>query len=396
MPRAFLVVLDSVGIGAAPDAAAYGDAGANTLAHLAAAAGGLRVPVLQRLGLGNIPALLPDGMALAGVPPADPPEARFGALRERSRGKDTTTGHWELAGLLLEEGFPVFPPGPPAFPPDLVDAFAQRTGRAVLGNRAASGTQIIQELGDAQRTTGAWIVYTSADSVFQIAAHEAVIPLEELYAACRVARVLCDPYRIGRVIARPFVGPSAGAYTRTENRRDFSLPPPGPTILDHLQAAGIRTVTVGKLDDVFVNRGISTAIHVENNPDAAQAVLECTAHGAPLFVFANLIDFDMLFGHRRDAPGYARALEEADAFFARLLPRLGPEDLLLITADHGNDPTFRGTDHTREYVPLLAYTPGTPGGSVGIRNGFFDVAQSLAAWFGLPPMEHGAAFLEPM
>jgi phosphopentomutase len=393
MPRAFLVVLDSVGIGAAPDAADYGDSGANTLGHVAAAAGGLRLPVLQRLGLGNIPALLPDGLALAGVPPADPPQACYGALRELSRGKDTTTGHWELAGLLLADGLPVFPPGPPAFPAELLDAFAHRTGRAVIGNRAASGTEIIQELGEAHRETGAWIVYTSADSVFQVAAHEAVIPLDALYAGCRIARELCDPYRVGRVIARPFVGERAGAFTRTENRRDFSLPPPGPTILDRARAAGIRTVTVGKLDDVFVNRGIDEALHVENNPDAAQAVLECATRRTPLFVFANLIDFDMLFGHRRDAAGYARALEEADVFFGRLLPLLGDGDLLLITADHGNDPTFRGTDHTREFVPLLAYAPGRPGGSVGIRNGFFDVAQSLAAWFGLPPMEHGVAFL---
>jgi phosphopentomutase len=391
--RAFVIVLDSVGIGAAPDAADYGDDGANTLAHLAAAVGGLALPTLQSLGIGNVPPLLPGGLPIQGVPPAAAPRAGYGALRERSRGKDTTTGHWEMAGLYLPEGFALMPPGPPSFPPALIHEFERRTGRGVLANRAASGTAIIQELGPEQQRTGRWIVYTSADSVFQIAAHEEVIPLAELYRACELARELCNPLRIGRVIARPYVG-APGAYRRTENRRDFSFPLPELTILDRLQAAGVAVVTVGKLDDIFARRGITEAIHVENNPDAQAAVLRLAAErSGPLFVFANLIDFDMLYGHRRDAAGYARALERADSFLGELLPRLQPPDLLIVTADHGNDPTFRGTDHTREFVPLLAFQPSASGRPLGIRDGFYDLAQSLAAFFGLPALPRGVRFV---
>jgi phosphopentomutase len=391
--RAFLIVLDSVGIGEAPDAAAYGDVGANTLGHMAAAVGGLKTPTLQRLGLGNIPALLPSGMPIAGCPPAAVPLASFGAMRERSQGKDTTTGHWEMAGLWLEHGFAVFPHAAPSFPPELLEPFVQRTARHVIGNKAASGLAIIDELGPQQMKTGAWIVYTSADSVFQIAAHEEVIPLAELYRGCEIARELCDPHRIGRVIARPFVG-RPGAFRRTENRRDFSYPLPEPTLLDRLSGAGVHTVTVGKLDDVFAGRGIDEKVHVENNADAQSAVIAlAAARPGPLFVFANLIDFDMLYGHRRDAAGYAGALSRADAFLGDLVNRLGPDDAMLITADHGNDPTFRGSDHTREYVPLLSYRPGQIGRSLGIRDGFYDIARSLCGYFGLPPMPRGAAFL---
>jgi len=391
--RAFLIVLDSVGIGEAPDAADYGDTGANTLGHLSAAAGGLRVPTLQRLGLGNIPALLPLGIPITGCPPAAQPAASFGALRERSQGKDTTTGHWEMAGLLLEHGFALFPKGPPSFPAELIDAFERRTGRRTIGNKAANGLAIIDELGPQQLREGAWIVYTSGDSVFQIAAHEGTIPLPELYRGCAVARELCDPYRVGRVIARPYVG-APGAFRRTENRRDFSYPLPGLTILDRLSAHGVPTVTVGKLDDVFAQRGITESIHVENNADAQTALLTlAAARPGPLFVFANLIDFDMLYGHRRDAPGYATALERTDAFMADLLPRLGSDDVLIITADHGNDPTFKGSDHTREYVPLLVYRTGRPGQSLGIRDGFYDIAASVAAFCGLQPLPHGTSFL---
>ena len=391
--RSFLIVLDSVGIGEAPDAADYGDAGANTLGHLSAAVGGLRVPEFQRLGLGNIPPLLPLGMPIAGCPPAVQPAACFGALRERSQGKDTTTGHWEMAGLLLEHGFTLFPKGPPSFPPTLIDAFERRTGRRAIGNKAASGLAIIDELGPRQLREGAWIVYTSADSVFQIAAHEGTIPLDELYRGCAVARELCDPLRVGRVIARPYIG-TPGAFHRTENRRDFSYPLPGPTILDRLLAQGLHTVTVGKLDDVFAKHGIAESIHVENNADAQAALLTLAAtRPGPLFVFANLIDFDMLFVHRRDAAGYAGALEKTDAFMAEFVARLQPDDLAIVTADHGNDPTFRGSDHTREYVPLLVYRPGRPGRSLGIRDGFYDIAVSLAAFHGLPPLARGVSFL---
>ncbi len=393
--RAFVIVLDSVGIGAAPDAADYGDTGANTLGHLAAAVGGLRAPTLARLGLGNIPTLLPGGVTIAGVPPAQTPLASFGAMQEVSRGKDTTTGHWEIAGLQMTEGFHLFPPGPPSFPPALLQEFERRTGRRTIGNRAASGTQIIEELGETQMRDGCWIVYTSADSVFQIAAHETVIPLPELYAGCAVARELCNPYVVGRVIARPYVGPHAGAFRRTQNRRDFSYPLPEVTVLERIRDAGVPVITVGKLDDIFAGRGISESRHVENNPDACDILMECVADPRPCFVFANLIDFDMLYGHRRDAAGYARAIEDADLFLSRFLPALRPDDVLIITADHGNDPTFSGTDHTREYVPLIVHRPAHPGHSLGIRQGFYDVAQSLAAFFRLPPVPRGQAFLGP-
>jgi phosphopentomutase len=350
--------------------------------------------VFARLGLGNIPPILPGGLAIRGVPPAAAPTASYGAMREVSAGKDTTTGHWEMAGLELKHGFHVFPPGPPAFPADLLRAFEQRTGRASIGNKAASGTRIIEELGREHLRTGAWIVYTSADSVFQIAAHEQVIPLDELYRGCATARELCTPLRVGRVIARPFVG-EPGGFTRTENRRDFSFPLPEDTILDRLQAAGIATTTVGKLDDIFDRHGIGRSLHVENNADAMTALLSlAAAPDARGFVFANLIDFDMLYGHRRDAAGYAGALTRTDAFLGEFIGRMRRGDVLIVTADHGNDPTFAGTDHTREFVPLLVYTPGRPGRSLGIRNGFFDIAQSLATFFHAPPMPRGVSFLQ--
>ena len=393
--RIFLIVFDSVGIGAAPDAEAYGDAGANTLGHIATAVGGLALPTLQRLGLGNIPGSIGGMPPLAGVPPADVPLGAFGAMREVSHGKDTTTGHWEMAGLQLDEGFAVFPDAEPAFPADLTDTFIRETGRGILGNRAASGTRIIAQLGPEHAATGKWIVYTSADSVFQIAAHEAVIPLDELYAACRKARVLCNPYQVGRVIARPFIG-EPGHYTRTQDRRDFSYPLPEPCILDAVRDAGITTVTVGKLDDIFPTP-ITRTCHVENNADAQDWLLCLAKEPAdnPMFVFANLIDFDMLFGHRRDPAGYAAALARTDGFLAQFLPLLAPDDVMMITADHGNDPTFPGTDHTREYAPLLVYRPASSlaGRDLGVRNGFYDIAQSVAAAFRLPPMPRGASFL---
>ncbi|MDD5676681.1 MAG: phosphopentomutase [Kiritimatiellae bacterium] len=387
-----LIVLDSVGIGAAPDAAEYGDAGANTLAHLAEAVGGIHLPNLQRLGLGNIPALIYPGAALCGVPAAEQPMAGYGAMREVSKGKDTTTGHWEIAGLELFRGFHLFPKGPPSFPPELVATFEQKTGRRLIGNQAASGTAIIQELGERQMREGAWIVYTSADSVFQIAAHEEIISLSELYRACETARALCNPYQIGRVIARPFLG-RPGDFRRTENRRDYSYPLPEPTVLDRLKAADVPVIGVGKIEDIFAHQGLTRSFHTNTTSASQQQVLEL-AHGRPGgLIFANFIDFDMLYGHRRDARGYATALEQTDRYFGDLLAVLRPVDWLIITADHGNDPTFHGTDHTREYVPLLAYQPGRHGRSLGIRHGFYDVAQSMATIFGLPPMPRGVSFV---
>ncbi len=390
--KAYLIVLDSVGIGAAPDADAYGDAGANTLAHIGQAVGGLKLPTLQSLGLGNIPPLLPGGLPIPGVPPASPATGGFGAMRERSTGKDTTTGHWEMAGLLMEKGFHLFPHDYPSFPASLIQEFERRTGRQTLGNKAASGLAIIDELGPRQMAKGDWIVYTSGDSVFQIAAHEGVIPLAELYAGCQIARELCNPYVVGRVIARPYIG-IPGAFKRTENRRDFSYPLPEPTILDRLSGSGIPVITVGKLDDIFAGNGIMESFHVENNPDAEKSILKLADRPGPFLCFANLIDFDMLYGHRRDAPGYASALERTDLFLGTLIPKLAPDDLLIITADHGNDPTFKGTDHTREFVPLLTRGKGQHNRSLGIRDGFYDIAQTLAVGFGIPPLSRGISFL---
>lgn len=392
LQRAFLIVLDSCGIGAAPDAADYGDEGSATLPHLAEAVGGIELPAMQSLGLGHIPGILPGGIPIRGVAPSDPPRASWGAMRERSEGKDTVTGHWEIAGLYMRPGFALFPPAPPSFPPGTIAEFSRRTGRPVIGNKASNGMAIIHELAEEQRRTGAWIVYTSADSVFQICAHEDVIPLPELYRGCEIAREMCNPLRVGRVIARPFVG-GPGAYRRTENRRDYAFQPAEPTILERLKDAGIEVCAVGKIEDIFAHRGISRSEHTGNNAAGMRAVEAFAAGLDRGLVFANFVDFDMHFGHMRDAAGYANALREADAWLAGFLPTLRPDDVLILTADHGNDPTFRGSDHTREFVPLLVYRPGHEGVGLGIRDGFYDIAQSLASAFGLPSLPRGLPFL---
>jgi len=389
--RAVLIVLDSCGIGAAPDAAEYGDEGSATIPHTAEAVGGLALPVLGALGLGNIPALRGAG-PIRGVPPAAAPLASYGAMEERSQGKDTVTGHWEIGGLVMRPGFALFPPDPPSFPPSMVAEFERRTGRAVIGNRAANGVAIMNELGDEHLRTGAWILYTSADSVFQLCAHEEIVPLPEFYRGCEIARELCDPLRVGRVIARPFVG-APGAFRRTENRRDFAYRPSEPTLLERLVSAGVDVCAVGKIEDIFAHRGITRSNHTGNNRDSQKAVGDFLAGLDRGLVFANFIDFDMLHGHMRDAPGYAAALEQVDGWLGRFLPTLRPDDLLILTADHGNDPTFRGSDHTREHVPLLAYRPGRPGRPLGIRDGFMDVAASIAAYFGIPAPPRGTSFL---
>lgn len=390
--KIILIVLDSVGIGTAPDSKAYGDDGAATLPHMAQAVGGLKLPTLQALGLGNIPSVLPGGIPIKGVPPAPAPLASYGALQEVSEGKDTITGHWELAGLHISPGFHVFPPGPPSFPPDLLAEFSRRTGRAIIGNKAASGTAIIAELGEEHMRTGAWIAYTSADSVFQLAAHEEIIPLPEFYRGCEIARELCNPYRVGRVIARPFVG-KPGAFKRTENRRDFAYKPDEPTVLERLTQAGIPVYAVGKIEDIFAHRGISETEHTGNNRASGELVARWTREKKDGLIFSNFIDFDMLYGHRRDAAGYANALAETDAWLKGYLPLLTRNDMLILTADHGNDPTFTGSDHTREFVPLIAYRPDRRGAGLGIRQGYYDVAQSIAAFFGIPPMPRGRSFL---
>jgi phosphopentomutase len=382
--RAVVVILDSLGIGELPDAAAFGDAGAATLQHIAEAVPGFSLPNLERMGLGRI-------APIVGVPPAQNPSGYGGKMAERSVGKDTTTGHWELAGLVVKEAFSLFPHG---FPPEIVEPFVARTGRGILGNKTASGTQILDELGEEHLRTGKWILYTSADSVFQLAAHEQKIPLEELYQACRQARALLDPYRVGRVIARPFVG-QPGAFERTYNRHDFSFLPDGPTVLDALVAQGIEVTGVGKIPDIFAGVGISRSLPTHGNADGMAQTEALIDKGVEGLIFTNLVDFDMNYGHRRDPQGYARALEGFDRWLPSLLLKLGPQDLLIVTADHGCDPTYLAhTDHTREYVPVLVFSPRfSRGGDLGVRSSFADVAATLAAALGVPWNGPGTSLL---
>ncbi len=371
MNRVFLIVLDSFGIGAMPDAASFGDAGSNTL-HSCAATGQLNIPNLISLGLGNIP-------GVSCLPKAEAPKAAYGRMAEASRGKDTTTGHWEIAGLITEKPFPTYPEG---FPEEVLAPFRKKTGRGVLANAPYSGTRVIEDFGKAHMETGDFIVYTSADSVFQIAAHEEIVPLEELYNACRIAReILQGDHAVGRVIARPFVG-TPGSFQRTANRHDFSLVPPKPTLLRALKAAGKDVISIGKISDIFAGDGITEAIFTHSNREgmeAATALLDRDFNG---LCFVNLVDFDMQFGHRRDSLGYAGALSEFDRWLGTFLQGLGQEDLLILTADHGCDPAFAATtDHTREYVPLLVYG-GKPKG-LGRKDKLADIAATVAALLGV-------------
>lgn len=371
--RVILIVLDSCGAGEAPDAAAYGDAGASTLSHTARACGGLRLPVLGRLGLGRI-------VPVDGVPPDPAPAGAFGKMAEASPGKDSTTGHWELAGVVLDRPFPTYPRG---FPPEVIEPFEARIGRRVLGNRPASGTQIIAELGEEHLRTGSPIVYTSADSVFQVAAHEARVPVEELYRYCRIAReILAGPHAVSRVIARPFAG-APGRFVRTDRRRDFSLPPPEPTVLDHLQDAGVPVLAIGKVADLFAGRGITEAVHTHDDLDGLRRTLEALAARRRGLVFTTLVDLDSLYGHRNDPRGYGADLERIDGALGSIVAGLGERDLLIVTADHGNDPTTPGTDHTREYVPLLLAGPRVRAGAdLGVRRTFADVGATVAEALG--------------
>ena len=372
--RVVLIVLDGVGIGELPDAAAYGDVGANTLGHVAEACGGLRLPNLLRLGLGHL-LKLPGSVAPERV------IGGYGRMLERSVGKDTTTGHWELAGLVQQRPFATYPQG---FPAEIIEAFTQATGLEPLGNIAASGTDILRLLGAEHLASGRPIVYTSADSVFQIAAHEEVIPVERLYQICRQARDLLDPYRVGRVIARPFVGTAPENFRRTARRQDFSMPPGGPTILDRLAEAGMEVIGIGKIKDIFAGRGLTRAQASDGNAEGMAQTLGALEQLQRGLVFTNLVDFDMLFGHRLDARGFGRALEEFDAWLPQLLQRLQGDDLLLITADHGCDPQVSGTDHTREYVPLLLWHAGLGAGvNLGDRGGFADVAATIGEALGV-------------
>jgi phosphopentomutase len=383
LQRAIILVADGVGCGRAPDAAAYGDAGADTLGNLSRQVGGLALPNLGALGLGNL-------TDIEGVPRVAAPEGAWGTMREASAGKDTITGHWEMAGLVTTEPMATFPNG---FPAAITDELRAASGRELLGNKAASGTEIIEELGREHLATGALILYTSADSVLQIAAHEEIVPLAELYAICEKARTIADRNRIGRVIARPFVG-KPGAFKRTYNRRDYAMIPPEPTLCDVVAAAGLPTVGVGKIGDIFAMRGIGESLHSQGNADGLRLTLEAMARVRRGLIFVNLVDFDMVYGHRNDAPGFARALAELDAWLPAFRAALGPGDAAFLTADHGNDPTTPGTDHTRERVPLLAFGPAVRPAPLGERASFCDLGQTIAAGLGLPARARGTSFLD--
>lgn len=380
--KAILIVLDSVGCGNAPDARAYGDEGANTLRHIAETAHP-RLPNMEAMGLGNIPD--------TGFGAAECPNGLYGRCIERSAGKDTTTGHWEIAGLSLETPFPTYPEG---FPDDVIEAFEKAVGRGTLGNCTASGTEIIERLGEEHLRTGKLIVYTSADSVFQIAAHEELVPAPELWRICETARALLHgKHGVGRVIARPFVG-KPGSFKRTGNRRDFSLTPPSDTMLDVMSHAGLDVWGVGKIEDIFAHRGLTDSVHSAGNPACIETLLSMMQKDMNGLIFVNLVDFDSVYGHRRDTVGYAKGLEEFDAALPQIMSLMGEDDVLMLTADHGCDPTYRGTDHTREMVPLLCWGRGISTQALGTCGSYADIAATLLEYFGLENTLGGESFAE--
>ncbi|HJM57106.1 MAG TPA: phosphopentomutase [Planctomycetota bacterium] len=385
--RVIVIVLDSLGVGALPDAERFGDDGAHTLDHIVEATGGLEVPHLIAAGLGHVP-------GVRAVPQVDRPSGAFGRMAEVSPGKDTPTGHWEMMNCPLRTEFPVFPDG---FPTEFIDAWISRAGlEGYLENAAASGTEVIERQGPEHLRTGFPIVYTSADSVFQVAAHAESFGLERLYAVCEVAREMLDPLGVGRVIARPFVG-REGSFTRTYDRRDYSMPPPADTSLDRLMQAGVPVTGVGKIHDIFSGKGISTDIHTAGNADGMQRTLDLARGAGEGLVFTNLVDFDSHYGHRRDPVGYRAALEEFDSSLGELLGHLRETDLVFLTADHGTDPTHPGVDHTREYVPILALGPGVRAGTeLGTRSSFCDLGASIEEAFGLTPTPPGCSFLSEL
>ncbi len=382
MRRAAVIVLDGLGCGTSPDTAAYGDEGSDTLGNVARAVGGLTLPNLEALGLGLT-------SQVQGMRTDIQPRAAYGSMNSASAGKDSTTGHWELCGVLLERAFPTYPHG---FPPDLLDEFSRRTGRGTLCNRTGSGTEVIETFGVEHMATGKWIVYTSADSVFQVAAHEGVVPLSELYAACAVAREICSgEHAVSRVIARPFVG-GPGTFHRTPNRKDLSVVPPDQTLLDRMEARGIPRVGVGKVDDLFAGRGISST-HTPTNADAYRLIESGLRTMDGGFLFANVIEFDQSWGHRNDVAGFHRGLLELDAELPRFLAPIRADDLVIFTADHGNDPTTPSTDHSREAVPVLVLGPKVRPVPLGRRKTFADVGQTVAEFFGMESLPAGTSFL---
>jgi phosphopentomutase len=381
--RVFLTVLDSVGVGELPDADAYGDRGSDTLGNISRAVR-LNLPTLRSLGL-------PRVAKIHGMAQVDAPIGAFGRMAERSPGKDSVTGHWEIAGVILDRAFPTFPQG---FPAEVIAEFERRIGRGTIGNTVASGTAIIDDLGAEHLRTGRPIVYTSADSVFQIAAHEEVIPIPELYRICEIAYDMVGKgMGVGRVIARPFLG-VPGDFKRTANRHDYALPPAGTTLLDVMTAAGKAVHTIGKVDDLFARRGVTTAVHTKSDKQGVEEIEKAIATAGPGLVFTNLVDFDTQYGHRNDTAGYAANLERFDTRLAALLPRLRSRDLLIITADHGNDPTTPSTDHAREYVPVFLVGDAVrPGTDIGVRPTFADLGQTIAEIFGVGPLANGESFL---
>lgn len=404
MTRAFIIMLDSFGLGEMPDAAKYSDAGADTLRHIAdfcregkadkagVRSGPLNIPNLLRLGLGGA-AQISQGKPIAGF--ADVPvQALYGCAAEVSHGKDTQSGHWEMAGVPVFFDWGYFTPQTNCFPPELLDALIKQANLpGVIGNKHASGTIIIDELGEEHQKTGKPIVYTSADSVFQIAAHEETFGLQRLYDVCEITRKLVDPYNIGRVIARPFTG-TPGNYKRTGARRDYAVPPPSPTLLDDLVKANGTVIAIGKVADIYAHQGISKVVKAVGNEELfAKFVQEAKSAPDKSITFVNLVDFDMLYGHRRDVIGYAKALEEFDSWLPAFESAMKPGDIAVITADHGCDPTRDGSDHTREYVPVIAFGPGIKGAAIGKRETFADIGQSLAKHLGLPPLKYGTSFI---
>jgi phosphopentomutase len=384
--RICFVVLDSVGIGELPDAHLFGDEGAHTLGHITQTVHNISLPNLQKMGLGNI-------TTLEHVPAVNNPSAYYGKMAEVSVGKDTMTGHWELMGLKVEIPFQTYPNG---FPPELIEQFEHETGRMVIGNKPASGTEILDELGERQMKTGEWIVYTSADSVFQLAAHEEIIPLDELYRACEIARCLTlkAEFAVGRVIARPYLG-QPGAFKRTSNRHDYAVLPPGPTIMNKLKDAQLDCIAIGKINDIFTGEGVTEALHTVSNMDGMQQTIQVMGKLFKGLCFTNLVEFDSLYGHRRDPAGYARALVEFDQSLPGLMAQIGENDLLILSADHGNDPIHAGTDHTREYVPLLVWNPSFKSPkSLGVRATFADLGATIADNFGLEAVGQGKSFLQ--
>jgi len=386
--RIHLIVLDSVGIGEAPDAAEFDDIGSDTLGHIARECGGLNMPNMASLGLSNI-------REIEGVPVADKPRAYYTKMQEASNGKDTMTGHWEIMGLYIDTPFRVFPDG---FPDELIQRIEEKTGRKVIGNKPASGTEIIDELGEEHVKTGALIVYTSADSVLQIAAHEDVVPLKELYEICEFCReiTLEDPYMLGRIIARPFIG-EVGSFKRTANRHDYALKPFGRTTMNEMKDAGLDVIALGKISDIYDGEGVTKAVRTVSNMDGMDKMVQTMDESFKGLSFLNLVDFDAVYGHRRDPKGYGQALEDYDQRLPEVFDRMTNDDLLIITADHGNDPTYKGTDHTREYVPLLVYSPRfAEGKELPLRKTFADIGATVAENFGVKMPEHGTSFLNDL